>query len=157
MRRDIEIPLAELVVNYLNSVCAVQAGGVLDATICPIVTFYDPMSVDQADRVIITVPHGETYAEQGGNFKALVETYQKTLWTQKTLADDMAKHFARVNEVRDKYFAPNIIDLMSDLPVAGITVGFVNPRMQFNTKTLGERGGWITSETAFELQGYISA
>ena len=157
MRRDFEIPLAQLVVDYLNSVCAVQVGGVLDAKLCPMVTFYDPMSVDDADRVIITVPHGETYAEQGGNFKAVVNTYQKTLWTQKTLADDMTKHFARVNEVRDKYFAPDIVDQMEILAPDGIAVLFVNPRMQFETKTLGEKGGWITSDITFELQGCISA
>jgi hypothetical protein len=157
MRYDLEIPVAKLFADYLNAQCNISPGGVLDTTLCSIVTFYDPMSIDEADRVIVTVPDAETYPEQGGNFDATVEIYQKTLWTQKTIQAAMTLHFLRVNEVRDKLFAPDIIARMVGIEPAGLVVNFVNPRMRFSTKTIGDDGGWIASETTLAVKGYQTA
>lgn len=156
MRYDIEFPLAQLFASYLTAQCATFAGGVLDPVLCPIVTFFDPMSVDSADRVIVKVPSADTMPECGGNFKATIEVYQKTQWHQATLKAEMLAHSQRINEVRDKLQSSQIIALMTPLMPAGLSITWVNPRMAFTLNTYGDKGGWIASETTIMVAGFLS-
>jgi hypothetical protein len=145
MRFDVEIATAELVAAYLKGAVDEE---VLPSDACPVVTFFDPMSVDEADRVVVMVPSADTSTESPGNFNANVECGIKTQWKQKTLAADFGKHFARVKEVRDKLFPSDLIDQLIAASPNGLGVDFVQPRRQFITR-ISE--GWIYSETAFQI------
>lgn len=148
-RYDFEIAMSGVVVDYLVDR--------LDATVtdkCPVVSFIDPMSIDEADRIIVLPPSGETIPESTGNFAGQVDVAVKTRWTQPTLADCMARHFNRLRAVRDKLFAPDIIAALDALG-DGIGIDFVQPRKAFTTKVTTDN--WIYSETNLTVNAFFRA
>ncbi len=101
---DIEWVLAAVIASYLSTN--------LDQSItvtCPVVTWYDPMSQDDASRIVVTVPDGETEDDIVGNGDFSVEVNVKSQWTQPTLAADQATHRNRVVAVRSLLWTDTLI------------------------------------------------
>jgi hypothetical protein len=151
MRRyDFEMPLAQGIADYLadecnpSIVCAPPAAGAAATADCLIVPFMDPMSIDDANRVVVEVPFGSTPAEYGVEFEAQAAITVKSQWTQKTLAADMAAHFARVNEVRDKFFSATLAPDVDAMIPDGIMVDFAQQKRNFKTTIFNN--GFVTSE-----------
>jgi hypothetical protein len=150
-RYDIEWALAPVVAVYLQ-------GKISDAAqlISPVVTFFDPMAVDEANRFVIEVPSAMTLADSPGNFSGACQCTVKSRWTQKTLAVDMAAHFDRSNQMRDALMS---IALANDLnTVAGNNAGwkmdYIQPKREFKT-VVAE--GWVYSDTVFMFNGFFAA
>lgn len=158
MRLDIEVAAAELFAEFLKKYASTQPGQVTDALACPVVTFFDPMSVDDADRVVVMCPDAETDAAEPGHFTATVDVGIKTLWKQASIKADFLKHFARVKDVRDKLNAVGIIGLLTPLMPAGMALDFVNPKKRFKTHIAESSAAkWIYSGAEFEIAGYFTA
>jgi len=67
---------------------------------CPVVTFIDPMSIDDANRIVVMSPDATTMVESPGNCEVTIEVGIKSQWAQPSMAADYAAHFQRVNVVR---------------------------------------------------------
>lgn len=156
MRYDVEIAVSDILTAYLKALASTKPGQILDPSACPIVTFYDPMSVDDADRVTVMVPNAETDAANPGNFSATVDIGLKTLWTQATLKNSFKRHFARVNDIRDKIMPKDIVERMTPYFVAGAVINYVQPRRDFDTHIAQANVNWIYSGTKFVVNGYFT-
>lgn len=158
MRYDIEKAASDMFTDYLKALCSTQAGQVMDPNGCQIVTFYDPMSIDDADRLTVMVPDSETDAPDPGCFSATVDIGLKTLWTQPTVKDDFCKHFARLNDVRDKLILQpaDILTRISPYIPPGIELNRIQPRKKFSTHIAESTAAkWIYSGTTFIINGYF--
>ncbi|MGN6552528.1 MAG: hypothetical protein ACTHLW_02185 [Verrucomicrobiota bacterium] len=147
MRYDAEIVLSSAVAAYLSSILSKET-----KDRWPAVTFFDPMSVENADRIVVMVPSAMTMAEQPGKFVASVECVIKTEWKQATLAKNFQDHFACINETRDKLCPPDLMDRLNAVIEPGAELDFVQPARKFSTIV---RTGWIASETVFEVDGFF--
>jgi hypothetical protein len=156
MQYDYEMPVATMFAQYLLNQCATGPGGILDQSLCPIVTFFDPMSVDPEDRVVIFVPTGETDSAIGGNFLAEVEIYQKTQWSQIELQQNFSTHYARLKELRDKLFPINLASRLAPFAPSGLAIDYVNQKKSFATKIVGDEGGFIDNRTMLTIQGHFT-
>lgn len=162
MRYDIENAAAAVVVAYLRSIVdpavhLVKGRG--DEYFSIIVAFYDPMSVDEANRIIVQCPNGETMPESMANGSMTVEVGIKSQWTQKTIVADFAAHFARVAEVRDKLFPSDLIERLNAAaaaavpPITGIGIDYVAQGRKLHTDV---REDWIYTETGFTMNYFMS-
>ena len=150
MRYDFEIAVAQAVRDWIDSQ--------LDPAItnkAPVVTFFDPMSVAESNRIIVMVPSGTTDDCVMSNAEVQVDVAVKSRWTEKTIAADFAAHWTRANAVRSQLF---ILDLPTWLngtfaaaipPVVGIQIDYVNNRRDFHTQIYAE--GWIWSEISLRI------
>lgn len=147
MRYDVETALAQVFANYLQS--TVEPAKLKD---CPIVTFFDPMSVDDANRIIVFCPHCQSDPTTVGNFDARLEIGVKSQWTQENIKNDFDAHFQRVNEVRDKIWPAGLMAALQDSAVAveGLLIEYVQPRRDMTTSIKKE--GWLYSETGFQVR-----
>lgn len=128
MRHDHERAICETVAAYLE--------GVLDAALiaaAPVVSFYDPMALDDADRITVICERGETKASQPGNFTAQVEVGVKTRLEQPDMANVISTHFERVNAVRDVFSVADPAGDVSAHNVAGIEVTHIESVRRFST------------------------
>jgi hypothetical protein len=119
---------------------------------CPAVTFYDPMSVDDASRIVIQCHEGETLGDLPANFNATVECVVRSQWCQETLPADLQKHWDRVNKVRDTLFYPAMVEGINAKAVA-LAVTWVAPRRGFHTSIME---GWAVSTTTLTLKGHFT-
>lgn len=147
MRYDAEIVVSQAVVDYLRSIVDLDIQAV-----SPVVTFFDPMSVDEANRVVVFAPAGETNVEAAGHFGLEVECGLKSRWAQPSVAEDFQGHFERVNEVRDKICPADLLDRINAQMPSGAALDFVNPGRTFTTAI---RQGWIYSESRFRVSGFF--
>jgi hypothetical protein len=150
-RYDIEWALAPVVALYLQGKISAAA-----QLISPVVTFFDPMAVDEANRFVIEIPSAATMAESPGNFSGTCQCTVKSRWTQKTLAADMAAHFDRSNWMRDALMS---IALVNDLNTAagnnaGWRLDYIQPKREFST-VVAE--GWAYSDVKFTFNGHFTA
>ncbi|MDE2106984.1 MAG: hypothetical protein KGL39_57790 [Patescibacteria group bacterium] len=125
--------------------------------VSPVVTFWDPMSIDEANRFIVMIESAEMQPESPANFKAKGVVTTKSRWAQKTIAADFKSHFDRVNWVRDPLMSPTLADdLTTQLNASGggVVVDFFQPKRQFATEKTLE--GWVYSDTFFELNGFFT-
>ena len=158
MRYDIETAAAEMFAGYLKALCSVADGYVMDAKKCPIVTFFDPMSVDDADRLVVMCPDSDIDTADTGRFKATMDIGLKKMWTQPNIDEDFSVHFQRVKDVRDKLMAKDIIARLDPFLPDGMVVDFVQPRRQFKTHIAeSTQAKWIFSGTMFGIEGYFMA
>ncbi len=154
----IEFAVSDLFQAYLQALCSTQAGYVMDATKCPIVSFYDPMSIDDADRLTVMCPHADTDMVDRGRFAATVEVGLKTLWKQPTIQNDFSVHRQRLNDVRDKLMPLDILDRLTPYLPAGIALDFVQPVKNFDMHIAeSTRANWIYSGTKFGVTGFFTA
>lgn len=147
-RYEPEWALAEIFESYLDEV--------LDEELfskSPVVTFFDPMAQDEAERVVVLVHDVETSADGVSNFAAVVEVTVKSQLKKPTLAEDMAAHFERTKAVRDVLCATN---LMTELDAVddGLGVDGVNKRRGMRTQLAD---GWIYSETKLTVKCFARA
>jgi len=138
-----------MLVDYLVAVVAPA----IQAT-CPAVSFFDPMSIDEANRIVVDVPSVETNPASPGNIIVRADCVIKSQWAQPTYAADRAAHFERVNEVRDKLMPSDLRTRLALFAPDGIGIEYVQPRRQFST-TLRE--GWIVSDLNLTVQCYLTA
>jgi hypothetical protein len=146
--------LADVVVAYLKQVVDPN---VLNAA--PVVAFYDPMSiVDSADRIIVSIPNGNTMAEMLANGVAQVDVDVKTQISQAAMPADIGKHRDRTNEVRDKLFSGTLLaDLLTQCAGKGINVEYVQPARRFGTQLFDEDGGGGYARSELGLQIHFFA
>lgn len=145
MRYDFETQAAQVVADYLST-------GLDPAitNISPVVTFFDPMSIDQSNRIVVMCPNGSTLAEQPGNAEMQVEVGVKSRWLQATIAADFAAHFTRLNAVRALLFRRDA-EFQSQLKAPhGIGVNAILNKREFSTQVYKE--GWIYSETTLRVE-----
>lgn len=141
-----EDAVAETVVAYLRAMVDpdIQA-------LCPVVSFMDPMSIDEAHRVVVEVPAVATNAASPGSMTATVECGVKSQWSQPTLAADKAAHFARVAEVRDKLMPASLAAALAEYAPAGTGINYAQPRRQFATRVAT---GWFYSSATLQIEIY---
>lgn len=157
MRYDIEDSVTKIFADYLSVAASTAVGQVCDPNRCPIVTFFDPMSVDDADRIVVRCPDAVTDPADMGRFSAEIEVGIKTLWTQVNIKKKFSEHHQRVNDIRDKLMAPSIIALLATVTPAGVALDFVHPRKHFKTHVAeSTQAKWIYSETSFSINGYFT-
>lgn len=148
IRWDIEPLISQTIVSYLVDV--------LDPSIlaiCPAVTFYDPMSIDEDNRIVVQVPNAVAAPENPAVGEALVEVGMKSRWNQPTYADDMSEHFSRVSAVRAALIAAGLEQLLTQTD--GFKVQWQKPRINFTTRVTTD--GWIYSETQFPMNYGVNA
>lgn len=149
MRYDFEMPLAESLANFLR--------GHLDAAMqaeCPVVAFTDPMSLDEAHRIVVRVLGGESDALSCATIAARAVVIVKSRWTQPTLQNDFVEHSARTNAVRDALAAGDLLDRLALSPVTGLAYDFVFPTRTMSTEIFTE--GWIVSETELTIKIHVT-
>jgi len=157
MRYDVENQIAALFAAYLVS--EVDADMQEDS---PIVTFYDPMSVDEENRIVVQVPSGQTRRESMANGLVAVDVGIKSQWHQKTIKDDFKGHFDLVAEVRDKLFADCDAIVAAIIaaaaaqnpPIVGIEIDYIDQQRAFKTEVLD---GWLYTETSLQASYYNKA
>lgn len=148
MRYDSETASGQMVAEYLAAVLDPST-----VAASPVVTFYDPMSIDEANRIVVMVPSVDTDPASPGNLSITVEVVVKTQWTEPTVANDRAAHFERVNDVRDKLMAANMPTWLTVYEPAGLGLSYVQPRRRFSTRIME---GWFVSETSIQLQCFVT-
>lgn len=148
MRYDAEMAVAQMVADYLTANVAS-----FDASVCPIVTFFDPMSIDEANRVVVMVPSVSTDVAHPGSFVATVEVGIKSRWAQESVATDFENHFGRSNDVRDKLMVASPWTHLT--APAGIGLHFVQPVRQFSTRITEDH--WIYSDVTLTINGWFAS
>lgn len=142
---DIETAISEAVKALL--VANVAEAFQLD---CPVVTFYDPMSIDEANRCVVQVPECHPVQEHAGNFEATVEVGIKAQWAQASVAEDLASHNARCRAFRSVLLSNTLAEEIEAQAGGKFSVWFVDPEKQMRTEV---RENWYYSPTIFKIQG----
>lgn len=148
MRYDAEMTLAQTIADYLNDV-------VYDPfrAASPIVTFFDPMSQDEANRIIVIVPSADTNVEDAATFMCEAEIGNKTILSQPTMQQDFADHYARVNAVRDKFYPTDLVSRLQAKAPDGFKINYVNPARKFVTQI----GDYLYSALHLSIKCYVTA
>ena len=156
MRYDVETALSGLLVAYLGDLMDPALACVPPATTAPclIVDFTDPMSIDEANRIIVQVPTAKTTARMAGTWSARANVIARSRWTQATLKRDYAAHAERVNELRDKLCPADMVDRMAAYQPPGMTIVSVDPAREYSTRVF--TNFWIESEAGFTVGGSFS-
>lgn len=148
MRHDFEKAAAETVAAYLEAV--------LESTLqeaAPVVTFFDPMSLDDASRIVVICESGETKEAGPGNALVQVEVGVKTPWTQPTLSTDVSTHFERVNAVRDAFTVADPSAAVQAYSVSGIDLSHIDSVRRFET-VMDRDGAFLYS--SIELNCHVN-
>lgn len=148
MRHDFELVTCDTYANYLE---AVIDEAVL--SVCPVVTVFDDMSNDEADRIVVRCESGETKTSGPANAVCVVDVVVKTLLRQPSMQDDVTKHFERVNAVRDALTVADTDDAVNAYSEDGIAVDRIEPVRRFETRIVNGDGGFI--ESKLELQTHV--
>lgn len=141
---DIEWILAGVFVAFVQ---ANISSGIITAS--QIVTWMDPMAVDEADRVIVTVPDGqsEDYMVANGQFN--VEIGVKTQFAQATLQDqDVTKHRSRVIAVRSLLWTDTLIADLTAAAAGAMGFNFIQPQRSFKSQVMAQN---LWSETGLRV------
>ena len=157
MRYDIETVLAGAVKDLLASLVPKEIACLpteAKTANCLIVDFTDPMSIDEANRIVAIVPSAETGAEIGCEFTARIEVLVKSRWAKPSMTADYAAHNARVKSVRDKLMTEDLAARLDGQMPTGAKLNFASKRRAFSTRVYDN--GWMTSETAFTVNGHFT-
>ncbi len=144
---DIEWILAGVFVTFLQANATLIG---VDST--QIVTWMDPMAVDSADRIIVTVPDGQTeeYFGGEGNGQFTVEIGVKTQWAQATLeTSDVTNHRARVVAVRSLLWTDTLVADLTAAAAGVMGFNFIQPQRMLKSSVMdGSQNLW--TETGFK-------
>lgn len=143
-RYDIEGIVADTLSAYLSA----QLGSGVTTT-CPVVTFYDPMSVDEASRIVVLAPDAASREEAAGNFTVRVEIGIKSRWAQASAGTDWTTHMSRVNLVRGVLWDADLAASLHTEANGLIGVNFVQPERKITTDV---REGWYYTPTTLTLE-----
>lgn len=149
MRHDFEKAVVDSVKAYIDAV--------LDDESCegiPVVTFFDPMSLDDADRIIVVCEQGDTKIAGPSNVVCLVEVGVKTLKHESTLQADIETHFHRVNAVRDLFCVATPGATIENYSVEGIHITHLESVRRFGTDMGGSDGTFIYSKQEFQIHAH---
>lgn len=152
-RFDVEWALAPLFAQELINLLPDDA-----KTVSPVVTYFDPMSVDEANRIVVEIPTVTLQPESPGNFGGTCKVTAKSQWTQKTVKNDFTSHFSRVSMLRQALLSDELMDDVNALAAAGqigITLDYIQPKREFETKVAEH--GWIYSDMTFRFTGFFPA
>lgn len=144
---DAEFIIADALADYLKSVASEGL-----QTASPIVTFYDPMSVEEMDRVVVQCPTGATDEDAAGNGEFNLVIGQRTRWTQANVAYCVAVHRERLKEIRSLMAVDDLITLLDAAAEGAIGFNFVKYSRTLETKITD--AGWIYSETGYTVYVY---
>jgi hypothetical protein len=150
MRYDIETAVAQCFADYLKSTVEAPI-----LAICPVVTFFDPMSIDDAHRIIVHCDTAQSDPTSVGNFDCRVSVDVKSQWTQENIAVDFQAHFRRVNEVRDKLWPAILLASLQALQSDGLLIEYPQPRRDLSTKIFKD-SNFLLSETAFNVRAMVT-
>lgn len=131
MRLNPEYQLAVAMKAYLED--ALDAA---DFTDCPVVTWFDPMAIDDGHRVVCICQTARTHDNQTGNFSAEIEVGVRTEWAQPTVQADTETHFDRVGQVRDALgpLPETLAAALASFCNAGFTVSYVDSQREYTTE-----------------------
>ena len=151
-RYDIEWAAASGFALYLQSKidAALQVAS-------PVVTIFDPMAVDEANRFVVEIPKAQTMNEEMGNFNATCKCTVKSRWARVTVQGDLNAHFNRSNWLRDALMADSLVADLATLLIAGgggLVIDFIQPKK--NMETVVQENGFIYSHFTFDFNGYFS-
>lgn len=130
-------------------------------TDCLIVTFYDPMSIDEANRIIVMCDEAETDVNDPGSVALSVEIGIRSRWRQDTIKADFDQHFARERELGKWIFDQTIVDkletarqmlLVGADPGITTMIDFIQPKKYINRVTTTDY--WIYYTIKFAVQGH---
>ena len=162
IRYDIEGACAQSMADWLNSACNPAVIGPNATPPILVVTFFDPMSIDEDSRLVIEVPNATTDTLDIASWQATYRFTLKSRWRQSTLEDnespgftngDWTNHLARTNEVRDKLLARNMVTLLNAQIAAdggGFSLWQVMPQRRFNTNVVDH---YFVSTMDIEVKG----
>lgn len=128
MRHDYEKATTETVALYVQDN---QSGNAL--TGLPVASFYDAMTTDDPDRIIVIAESGETKEADPGCATVDVEVGIKSTFSQPTAATDISDHFSRVNSLRDLFNVADPASAIDGYSVTGITVTGCDTVRRFET------------------------
>lgn len=146
-----------LAVEYVsaNSIKA-YLESVMDAAVlaaCPVASWFDLMETGDDDRIVVFCPSANNRPEDPSSFMVEAQVMVKTQFAQATLAADIAKHFSRVNDIRNALLNPNLATALAALTDGDqLVIDDVNKAMQFATDT-GEV--FIASEAALQIKCHL--
>ena len=150
-RYDIEWVMAGIVVAYLTNKIDVAL-----QEKSPVVTFFDPMAIEEDNRFVVEVPAAQTNQESPGNYEGSCKCTVKSRVTEATGAEDQKAHFNRTNWMRDVLMSSALLDDLNALATAGeFVLDYIQPHRDFSTDATKE--GWIYSDIAFRFTGYFPA
>jgi hypothetical protein len=154
-RYDYEWVAAGIIAAYLASKLTPA-----QQEVSPVISFFDPMYVDDANRIIVEVPNVETTPECPGNFKGTCKVTVKSQWTQAAGQQDLKDHRLRTKWTRDvlmsNTLAGDLTAIANQAPVegvdyvggGGISFDFIQPKRHFETEM---REAWAYSTVAFQF------
>lgn len=148
IRNDIELVLADTVTAYLQAVLSAETQAV-----CPVVSFHDPMSVDEADRIVVLVPQCVSEDYSLGNFECTMEIAVKTQWTQPNGSTNKATHFSRLDAVADALTTGSLIVDLQALS-AEVGINHVSNKRARSTKIYDN--GFIVSEIGLTVHAFTT-
>lgn len=148
-RFDFEFALPQGFQAYLAAVLS-------DATtsVSPVVTWFDPMAVDDANRVVVFATRGTAPNNLSSNCDMSVEIGVKSRWAQKTLAADIAAHGARLSDVRNALLEQGLAG-DADLQVPGMGIINIDNTRQYESDVIDN--GWIISKTTLTVSVFAKA
>ncbi len=146
MNLDLEWKLSPLLASYFRKQLAKTT-----TDTSPVIAFFDPMAIDEANRIVIESPKALVDRSSADNFSAAVKITVKSQLGQIGTLEDLKAHFQRVNEVRGKLFGDTFCADVSALS-AEVVITDCLPKFEFETDYT--RVGFIFSETTITLNGY---
>ena len=147
-RYDIDSAVADAFVAYL----AAKIDPALQ-NVSPVITIFDPMAVDEANRFIVEVKNWKTDPASPGMFTGQVKCVTKSRWNKPTWQADRIAHYDRFNWMTDVLMSSTLADDVST-NTAGVVIDFIKPSREF-TPVVHE--GFIYSEILIEFAGYFQA
>jgi hypothetical protein len=134
------IPEFQLCDTFLTFLLARQEDNNLDIGGIPIVSFYDPMAVDDADRCVVICEGGKVPDYTLGNFELGVEVGLKTIWATPSLAADLEKHKLRLTSLRNILCiaTADLITSLNAVAPVGFLVTYVNKGRDIKTSSNDE-------------------
>lgn len=149
-----EIDSASAVAEYLKEV--LLSGSFPDIQDeCPVVTFYDPMSIDEANRIVVMIGSAQSRPEQAGAYIVDVEIGVKSRWSQATVKDDFKNHFDRAQAVREALWVKALADNLEQCAPEGLGINFVSPNRMLKHDSYGTNPtGWLLTTTTLQLTCY---
>jgi hypothetical protein len=135
-RYDYARPLSQALKDYLLPLIG-------DDLTSLVVTWFDPMAVDENARIVCMATRGRTQVESPGNAQYEANVAVKTLWTQATMDADFTEHDRRVNIVFDKLMSATLADDLDAAIADGFGIDFVQPVRDLDATIEGRDAGFL--------------
>lgn len=147
---NIEQLTAAVFAGYINA----QMDPTLLGDNCRCVTFYDLMSIDQANRIVVMVSAVQMDADMPGNGTAQIEIGIKSQWTQADLEADQAAHWVRVDAVENIFADAGIVAALQAQADTTLGINFIQPQRTRSTQLMD---GWIFTEIKLNAEIFVMA